>query len=172
MFGWRNVFALQTPPLEIILRGGIVYLALNLMLRVVLKRQSGTTGVTDLLVIVLIADAAQNAMSAQYRSVSDGLLLVATIIAWSYLLDAVAYRFPRVGRLIQPRPLPLVRDGTVLHRNMRRELITEAELRSQLRQQGIEDLTTVRSVVMEPDGQFRVVTGSPRSKVRRQRRAG
>jgi uncharacterized membrane protein YcaP (DUF421 family) len=63
---------------------------------------------------VLIADASQNAMSAGYTSVTDGLILVATIIFWTNLLDWLAYHFPRFECLIHPAPLPLVRDGQML----------------------------------------------------------
>jgi uncharacterized membrane protein YcaP (DUF421 family) len=156
---WSKTFAVHTPPLEIILRGTILYLVLYTLLRALRKRESGTTSITDLLVIVLIADAAQNAMADNYDSVSDGLILVATIIGWAYLLDFLAYRFPTLARIIKPRPLPLVKNGQILRRNMRRELITEEELHSQLRQQGIDDLDQVKDVFMEPDGQFSVVTG-------------
>ncbi|HEX6500580.1 MAG TPA: YetF domain-containing protein [Micromonosporaceae bacterium] len=152
------MFGLHTPPLEMIIRGSVVYLSLYLLLRVVLKRESGTTGVTDLLVIVLLADAAQNAMAGDYTSIGDGLILVATIIAWSFLLNFIAFHFPRAGRFIRPRPLPLVKDGRVIPRHMRRELITREELMSQLRQQGVADLSRVKLVYMEPDGQFSVVT--------------
>lgn len=58
---WAKMLIPDTPLLEIFLRGSIVYLALFFLLRVVLKRESGTLGITDLLVVVLIADAAQNA---------------------------------------------------------------------------------------------------------------
>lgn len=56
---WKNIFLPGTPLLEIFLKGTLVYLSLFLLLRVVLKRESGTVGVTDLLVVVLLADAAQ-----------------------------------------------------------------------------------------------------------------
>lgn len=161
MTNWRELFGVHTPPLELMVRGSAVYLVLYLLLRVVLKREAGTTGMTDLLVIVLIADAAQNAMAAQYVSVTDGLILVGTIVGWAYLLDALAYRFPRLRRLIDPRPLLLIKDGTLIRRNMRRELITEEELRSQLREHGIDELRYVRRGYMEPDGQFSFVTGRP-----------
>jgi uncharacterized membrane protein YcaP (DUF421 family) len=168
---WRNTFMPQTPPLEIIVRGSVVYLALFFLLRVVLKRQSGTTGVTDLLVIVLIADAAQNAMANDYKSLPDGLLLVATIVAWSFVLDWVAFHFPRLARLIHPRPLPLVKDGVLLRRNMRRELVTEEDLRAQLRQKGIEDLSGVQAVYMEGDGQFSVIDGEQHPKSAQEKQA-
>ena len=166
MIDWHKAFAFDTPPLEIVLRGTIIYLGLFFLLRVILKRQSGTTGVTDLLVIVLLADAAQNGMADDYSSISSGLVLVATIILWSVVLDWVAFRFPRVSRFIRPSALPLVKDGVMLRRNMRRELITEDELMAQLRQQGVEGLDGVRAVYMEADGQFSVINGEPHPRTR------
>ncbi|WP_027661197.1 DUF421 domain-containing protein [Salinispora fenicalii] len=161
MVDWRAVFTPDTPLLEIIVRGSVMYLTLFFLLRVLLKRESGTTGMTDLLVIVLIADAAQNGMANGYTSLADGVLLVAVIIGWAYLLDAVAYRWQPAARLIRPKPLALVRDGRMLHRNMRRELVTEDELYGQLREQGIDSLAEVREMRMESDGQFSVITRRP-----------
>jgi len=155
---WHDVFVPDTPLLEIFVRGTIVYLAIFALLRFVLTRQSGNLGVTDLLVIVLIADAAQNAMASEYKSVPDGLLLVATIVFWSYVLDWLAYQFPTFRRLIHPPPLELIRDGKVNRRNMRKELITIDELNAQLREQGIEDLKQVRKACMEGDGRISVVS--------------
>lgn len=154
---WGRAFIPHTPLLEIFLRGSAVYLGLFLLLRLVLKRQSGAVGVTDLLVVVLIADAAQNAMADDYTSVPDGLLLVAVIIFWSHALDWLGYRFPRLNRLIHPPPLPLIQDGVMLRRNMRRELITEEELRTQLREQGVLEAKDVRVAFMEGDGRISVV---------------
>ena len=71
---------------EIILRGTLVYLFLFCFLRF-LRRETGVIGISDLLVVVLIADAAQNTMSSDYKSVTDGAILVATIIGWDYVLD-------------------------------------------------------------------------------------
>jgi uncharacterized membrane protein YcaP (DUF421 family) len=154
---WRAVFVPKTPLLEIVVRGTVVYLALFAMLRFILKRQSGTVGVTDLLVVVLIADAAQNAMAGEYRSVPDGILLVAVIIGWSYVLDWLGYQFPLVGRIVHPPPLDLIRDGKLLRKNLRTEFITKEELMSQLREQGIGSITEVKSARMEGDGHISVV---------------
>lgn len=160
---WSKIFLPDTPVLEIVFRGSVMYLALFILLRVVLKRQSGTTGVTDLLVIVLIADAAQNGMAGGYNSIADGVILVVVIISWAYVLDAVAYRWPFAARLIRPAPLLLVRDGKLMRGNMRRELISVPELRSELREQGIEDLAEVRELRMEPDGRFSIIRRDPDS---------
>jgi len=154
---WRAMLRLETAPLEIVIRGTVVYVALFLLLRLVLRRQATDLGVTDLLVIVLIADAAQNAMADDYRSLPDGILLVAVIVFWAWALDWLGFRFPLVQRLLKPPKLPLVEDGRLRRDNMRRELLTAEELRSQLRQQGIDDLAEVHRAYMEPDGKVSVL---------------
>jgi uncharacterized membrane protein YcaP (DUF421 family) len=154
---WAKLFLPTTPLLEIIIRGSITYLALFAILRLVHKRQSGTVGVTDLLVLVLIADAIQNAMSGGYESITDGIILVSVIVFWSYALDWLGFRFPFLQRLIHPSSLMLVKNGEMLRRNMRRELITEDELRTALRKNGVSDLKRVKAAYMESDGQISVI---------------
>lgn len=155
---WQRLFIPDTPLLEIFIRGTVVYLSLFILLRVVLKRESGGFGIADLLVVVLIADAAQNAMAGEYSSISDGLLLVATIVFWSYFLDWLSYRYPRFQRLITPPALLLVRDGKMIRKNMRKEFITEEELRGMIREQGIDDLSEVEKAYMEGDGMISVIS--------------
>jgi uncharacterized membrane protein YcaP (DUF421 family) len=153
---WKSLFALDTPVLEIVVRGSIMYLALFALLRLLI-REAGAIGITDLLVVVLLADAAQNAMAGEYRSVTDGLILVMTIVLWALALDWLGYRVPRVRRLVHPPPLPLVRDGRILRRNLAKELMTEDELKSQLRQRGVSDLSQVVAAYMEGDGHISVI---------------
>jgi uncharacterized membrane protein YcaP (DUF421 family) len=153
---WEKMLMPDTPILEIIVRGSLVYLALFCLLRLFLKRQMGTLGVTDMLVIVLIADAAQNAMAGGYASVPDGILLVATIIFWSFMLDWLGYKIKWFGKFIHPAPLQLIKDGKLLRRNMQRELVTTEELMSQLREQGVSDIRDVKTASMEGDGKISV----------------
>jgi uncharacterized membrane protein YcaP (DUF421 family) len=168
---WKHAFLPQTPVLELVVRGSVIYLALFLLLRLLLKRQSGTLGLTDLLVVVLIADSAQNAMAHEYRSITEGLVLVATIIGWSYALDWLGYWCPRVERFIHPPALPLVQAGHLLRHNMRRELVTEEELMSQLREQGIHELTAVKLAYIEGDGRISVIVEKPHPRGSRKRPA-
>ena len=142
---------------ELFIRGSVTYLSLFALLRFVLVREAGAVSITDLLVVVLIADAAQNAMAGGYRSITDGLILVATIIFWSYALDWLGYHVPKIGRILRPPPLLLVKNGKILHRNMRRELVTMEELMSELRQAGMEDLSQIEKVYLEGDGTFSVI---------------
>ena len=111
----------------------------------------------DVLLVVLVADASQNAMTGGYTSVAEGAVLVATLIGWNLLLDWMAYRFPWAYRLVEPPPLLLIRGGRVLHKNLRSEMITLAELRGQLRQHGVESFDEVKAAWYESDGQFSVI---------------
>ncbi len=154
---WQQILALDIPIVEIFFRGSAVYLVLFFLLRFLLRREAGTVGITDLLVIVLLADATQNAMAGNYHSITAGLMLAATIIGWSYTLDWLGFRFPRLERWIRPPPLPLVRNGRMLKQNMRRELITEEELMGHLRLQGVDDISDVKLAFMESDGRISVI---------------
>ena len=153
---WKSVFVPEVALLEIVLRGTFVYLLLFFVLRV-LRREAGALGISDLLVVVLIADAAQNAMASEYKSVTEGAVLVGTIVAWDFLLDWLGYRFPAVQRLLRPAPLPLIKDGRVLRQNLRKEMITMEELLGQLREQGVERVEEVKRCCLEGDGHVSVI---------------
>ena len=152
-----DIFELTVAPWELIVRGTLTYWFLFAIFRFVLRRDVGSVGLADVLLLVIIADASQNAMSGGYESVTDGAILVGTIVGWNYLLDWGAFRFEAVRRIVQPPALTLVRDGRVDHRNLRREFISLDELMSHLRINGVEDLKQVRRACMEPDGQISVV---------------
>ena len=88
---WSTIFLPTLPIAEIFLRGTVIYLLLFGILRV-LRREAGAIGVGDLLVVVLVADAAQNAMASDYKSITEGVLLVGTIVGWDYFLNWLGYR--------------------------------------------------------------------------------
>lgn len=152
-----DLFRFSMDPWELILRGTVMYLALVLVLRFILRRDVGSLGVADVLFIVLVADASQNAMAGDYRSIADGGVLVATLVAWNVLLDWLAYRYPAFRRLIEPPAVPLIRNGRWMRRNLRREWITADEISAKLREQGIDDIAKVKFLSLEPDGELGVI---------------
>jgi len=161
---WRALFELSVPPLELVIRGSAVYGFLFVLFRVVLRRDVGAIGVADVLLVVLIADAAQNAMAGEYRSITDGLVLVSTIIGWNVLIDWLAFRFRRVRRILEPSPLVLVRDGRIVHRNLRREFMSVDDLLGKLREHGVDDVRHVRAAQLESDGEMSVIRRSQRKR--------
>lgn len=154
---WSALFSLTVPPLELVVRGTAMYLGLMVIVRVVLRRNVGAVGIADVLFIVIIADAAQNAMSGEYKSVSDGAVLVGTLVVWNVLLDYLSYRFPAFGRLVDPPARPLIRDGKLVQANLRREWITHDELMGILRTHGVEDAAHVKIAYLEPNGEISVI---------------
>lgn len=168
---WKTIFLPNVPLLEIIIRASVMYISLFVLLRVILKRQTGTLGMSDLLLITLLADASQNAMAGEYTSIIDGIVLVTTIIFWNYAFDWLSFRSEWFSHLIEPAPLLLIKDGKLLYRNMRKELITKDELMSQLREQGLDDPAMVKEAFMESDGQFSVVQRKEKQQPKKERKA-
>ena len=161
---WAKVFLPETPILETIVRASVVYLSIFTILRVVLKRESATLGITDLLVVVLLADAAQNALVGESTSIADGVLLVAVIVGWSYLLNFLGHRSPFFQRLIKPPKLLLVKNGLMHKRNMRKEFITEDELMAEIRTNGVKDISEVEEAYMEASGIISVICRTDEAK--------
>jgi uncharacterized membrane protein YcaP (DUF421 family) len=157
---WSELFVPGGSLVEVVIRGTVIYLFLFVVLRLLPRRQAGTVSVSDLLLVVLIADAAQNGLAGEYRSITEGILLVATLIGWDYLIDWLDFRFPQL-RLNPAGPILLVRNGRMLKSNMERQKVSEDELMSQLRQHGVDQLSTVRSAQVEPDGHISVIPGAP-----------
>jgi uncharacterized membrane protein YcaP (DUF421 family) len=154
---WQEVFGISVAPLELVVRGTAVYWFLFLIFRLILRRNVGSVAIADILVLVIIADAAQNAMAGEYTSVTDGCILVGTIVAWNYMLDWLSYRWKPLRVLLEPLPLLLISDGRLQRHNMRKELVSEEELTAQLRQQGIEKVDEVKRAFMEADGTVTVI---------------
>lgn len=153
---WNKAFIPTVNLLELFMRGSIIYLFLFFALRM-LRRQAGAIGVSDLLALVLIADAAQNAMSSDYLSVPEGLVLVSTILFWDWALDWLAFKVPALRPLLQAEPLALIVRGQVQQRNLDRQMLTEDDLSSQLRQHGVSDRRRVTLCNLEGDGHISVL---------------
>ena len=154
---FRALFEPDTPVLEIILQGTVTYLLVFLLLRTVVKQAVGGVNLADILLIVMIADAAQNAMAGTYESITDGLILVATLAFWSLVIDWLSVHVAFVGRLTHPLPIEIVKDGAEMKRAMRKEMITHEELMSQVRLAGAETIEEVRRAWVEGNGEISIV---------------
>lgn len=145
------------PPQELLIRGTAMYWLLLFIFRFVLRRDSGTAGVPDLLFVVLLGDAAQNGMIGDGHTLADSAFLIVVLAAWNYALDFLAYHVPFVARLTDPPALLLAKDGRLVHRNLRKEHLTLDEVDSALRSEGLDNLTRVRRMYLEPDGKFTIL---------------
>lgn len=111
MPAWEAMFATTTPVVELVLRGTVTFLVLIVALRIVGQREAGGLGLTDLLVVVLVADAAGVGLQGNAESIADSFVLVVTMLFWSVALDALSYRWPWFAALAKARPKSLIRNG-------------------------------------------------------------
>lgn len=153
---WSKLLIPGGAVLEMVVRGTVVYLVLFAAMRLLPRRTIGGVGPSDLLIVVLIADAVGQAMAGQYESITEGLVLVGTLLFWAVFIDWLDYRFPKL-HLSDGKQIPLIRDGRLIHRNMARQNITEDEVLAQLRQHGLSSARDVEAAYLEGDGRFSVI---------------
>jgi len=134
-----------------------MYLGMFVLLRI-FRRQAGALGIADLLVIVVIADAAQSGMAGESKSITEALLLVTTIVLWDWFLDWLGFKSKFAAGILEPDKLTLIKNGRILRKNLEKEMITEDELMSQLRQQSIENIKDVKECCLESNGKFSIIT--------------
>lgn len=153
---WKGMFIPTTSLWEIIIRGTLTYWFCFLYIRF-FRRGAGQLGIADLLLITLISDASQNSMTGDYNSVTEGCLLVGTLLFWDYAINWLGYRSVLFNKISEPAPVLLVKDGVVLRQNLKKELITASELISMLREQGVDQVADVKSCYIESSGNLSVV---------------
>jgi len=144
--------------MELVIRGTVTFLLLYILLRLVGRRESAGVGITDILVVILLADAASIGMVGDSETIADGFILVLVILFWSVAIDALSYRFPWIERLAKSKPRPLIKDGQLIRTTMRREFITYEEIRAQLRLQGFDDPAEVHRAYLEPNGSISFIS--------------
>lgn len=154
---WDSLFEITLPIGELVVRGTVLFLAILLLMRVVGQREAGGLGLTDVLLVVLVAEAAAPGLYGDAGSVGDALVLIVTIVCWSIVVDAASFRWPRLGRVLKARSKVLVSDGRINRHVQRRELVTDDEVAALLRLHGVEDLAEVRVARIEPNGMVSVL---------------
>ncbi|MBD2754484.1 DUF421 domain-containing protein [Spirosoma validum] len=153
---WDKMFIPSMSLWEIIIRGSITYWFCFLYIRF-FRRGAGQLGIADLLLITLISDAAQNSMAGEYDSITEGCLLVGVLVFWDYAINWLGFRSVFFSKIGEPDPVLLIKNGVMQRQNMKKELITSSELMSMLRQQGIEDVSEVKTCYIEGSGNISVI---------------
>jgi uncharacterized membrane protein YcaP (DUF421 family) len=152
-----DVFDLTVSPVQLVLRGTLMFWFLFLIFRFILRRDVGSVSVTDMLFIVILGDASQNAMIGEATSTSDGMVLITTLVFWNFTVDFLSYRFPFFECFFTPRRLCLAKDGKLLRRSMRKQLVTENEVMTKIREAGYQHLSEIKEVYLESDGELSIV---------------
>jgi len=162
------MLTLAIPAWNIVLRTVAVYLAILLGLRLAGKRELGQMTVFDLVVLLLIANAVQNAMVGPDTSLTGGILSAGLLLALNAAVARLRLRWSGLRRLIEGSPTLLVLHGEVLAEHVRREGLDEETLEAVVREHGVADLSEVEMAVLEIDGSISVIpSGGKTMRVKR-----
>jgi len=157
-------------PGNVVLRSLVVYLALILGLRLFGKRELSQLSVIDLVFILLISNAVQNAMVGPDASLTGGLLAAATLFAVNFVLKRLMYRHRRIDRLVEGEPVMLVYHGHIKQDNLDKVQMSRDELEEAVREHGLASVSQVDLAVLEMDGNISVLSNEFQNKTRRRRR--
>jgi len=160
-------FDLSNPLLDIVARTAIIYLALLVGLRLTGKRQVGQLTPFDLLLLLLLSNAVQNAMVGPDTSVTGGLIAAGTLFAANGIVAMVARGSRRAAKVVEGTATLLIRHGLVIQQNLDNEGISAEDLRRALREHGIDDVKLVRAAILEVDGSISVLREDEFPKVER-----
>lgn len=155
-----DLFNLAMPWWEFILRAVVVYTVVLGMVRLSGKRALGQITPFDVLLIVLLGNAVQNALLGQDTSLGGGLLLAATLILLNYGVGWLTTRSTRIEKLVEGEPVLIARDGQLLPSVLKRELVTPADVEAAMRQQGCLRIEDVALALLENNGHITILPKS------------
>src|SRR6266852_6027045 len=157
---------LSLPWWEFVLRGVIVYVFLLIILRITGKRQVGQLAPFDLVLLLVLSNAVQNAMNGGDNSVLAGLISAGALVLVNYLVALATYRSKRLEALVEGRPEILIHNGKLFTEVMEREKLTHHELNAALRAAGCACIEEVHFAILENNGVISVQPGKERSEER------
>jgi len=145
------------PVWELILRGGVVYVFLLILLRITGKRQVGQMAPFDLVLLLVLSNAVQNSMNGGDNSLVGGLISATTLVGLNFLVGLITYKSKKLEAIIEGRPQVLVHNGKLFEDVMASAKLTHHELDSALRQAGCNCVEEVHSAILENNGSISVV---------------
>ena len=162
------------PIWELVLRSAAIYLVLVAALRLFGKRELGQFTIYDLVLILLVTNALQPAMTGPDNSLAGGLVIIATLLVLNKTVAELGQRFGFFHRLITPEPTVIIRSGAYLEDALRRVGVDRDECEMAIREHGLADVSDVALGVLEPDGAISIVptgtrVGRTRSRIRMRR---
>ena len=158
------MWTLTIPAWDIVLRTVVIYLVILIGLRLAGKREIGQMTVFDLVVLLLIANAVQNAMVGPDTSLAGGILAAVVLLVLNAAVARLRLRWPRLRRIVEGSPTLLVLHGEVIPDHLQREGLDQETLEAALREHGVADVSDVEMAVLEIDGSISVVPAGGKTK--------
>lgn len=153
---WSNLSTISLPAENFIVRAVVVYLIILFLLRFSGKRQVGQMSAVEFVVVMLLSNAVQNSMNGGDNSLLGGLILAGVLVAMSWLISNLNFRFKAFRHVVLGVPTLLIHKGVLIEENMKRERIARIDLATLLRKQGIHHFHEVYTAILESDGSLSV----------------
>jgi len=156
--------------LKIALSSGAVYLFLIVAIRLFGKKELAQLSIIDLVFILLISNAVQNAMVGSDSSLSGGLVAASTLFIVNYLFKYLLYKFPKLGSIVQGTDLMLIYKGQLNVSNMNKARITREEVLEAVREHGVSEIREVDLAVLETDGNISIISNEYKNRTTKKRK--
>ena len=154
---WHDLFHLQVPWPEKIVRAIAVYAFLLVAIRVFGRRELGQLTATDIIVLLTISNILQNAMIGNDNSLLGGIIGALTLLGANLGVAYALFRSRRLERMVNGDPRILIVDGKIQQRAVKAELLTEQDLISVIHREGLERMEDVHLAIAEPNGMISVI---------------
>lgn len=151
---WTDMFVPALPVIDKILRAIIVYFFLVVALKLAGRRELAQLNAFDLVVLLTVANAVQDAIIGNDNSVTGGLIGAATLLVINYLVVRFSFEYNRRHRHIGGSGLTLIANGHIRQEALKKELITLDELREAASRQGFNSLREIEAATLNQDGSF------------------
>ena len=158
--------------LKIAATSAAVYIFIVAAIRLFGKKEFSQLSVTDVVFVLLISNAVQNAMVGSDTSLLGGLCAAATLFALNFIMKYLLYKFPRLSKKIQGSPVMLVYEGKLQPENMKRIRITAEEIEEAAREHGVDNIKNINLAILEPDGNISILSNDYQDKTTHNRQDG
>ena len=150
----------MNPLIDIMIRSVSVYLFMLIAIRLSGKKEISQLSIVDLVLILLISNAVQNAMVGPDSSLVGGIVAAATLFVLNYLIKLLVYRFPKIGSIMEGEEVMLIYKGNVIEEALKKERISFKELESAVREHGVENYKEVDLAILELNGSISVISNN------------
>ncbi len=157
-----------SPLADITLRSVAVYLFIVLAIRLFGKKELAQLSVIDLVFILLISNAVQNAMVGNNTSLTGGIVAALALFATNFIFKTVLFKNKKISELVQGKSIMLVYEGNPIPENLRHAEITIEEIEAAAREHGVEKISEVKLAILEVDGNISIVSSDFKNKTTHQ----
>jgi len=151
------MWMLDTPWYELVIRGTVIFFFVFIVMRIWGKKHLGEIALFDFILLLFISEAIQNSLADDEKSLPGGMILIITLLFWNTIINKLTYRSPKLEKILEGSPKVIIKNGVIDHNLKDKEQMTDEDLYSALRREGVLELKNVKQATLETNGHLSVV---------------